>query len=81
MTSAERNDVLYYLMYAVSAKIFGKKEITFADMKTLELDSITDELIDKIKVQIYDKYKALGGNGRVAKSETFISEIDNILGL
>lgn len=81
MTSAERNDVLYYLIYAVSAKVFRKREITFADMKNLELETITDELINDIKQQIYDKYKELGGNGRVAKSDTFISEIDKIIDL
>lgn len=81
MTSAERNDVLYYLIYAVSANVFRKKEITFADMKNLELETITDELINDIKQQIYDKYKELGGNGRVAKSDTFISEIDKIIDL
>lgn len=81
MTSAERNDVLYYLIYAVSAKVFRKRDITFADMKNLELETITDELINDIKQQIYDKYKELGGNGRVAKSGTFIAEIDKIIDL
>ena len=30
---------------------------------------------------IYNKYKELGGNGRVAKSSTFVDEIDILLGL
>ena len=77
MTSAERNDVLYYLLYGVSAKIFCKKDITFLDVKSMNMDIVTDEL----KIVIYAKYKELGGNGRVAKSDTFITEIDNILGL
>ena len=41
--------------------------------------------IDTVEVFInskgYKKYKELGGNGRVAKSDTFITEIDKILGL
>ncbi len=81
ITSAERNDILYYLLYAVSAKIFGKKEITFDDMKDMNMDNVTDDLINELKTSIYMKYKKLGGNGRVAKSDTFINEIDNILSI
>jgi hypothetical protein len=81
MTSAERNDVLYYLLYGVSAKIFCKKDITFLDVKSMNMDIVTDDLINELKIVIYAKYKELGGNGRVAKSDTFITEIDNILGL
>ena len=81
MTSAERNDVLYYLLYAVSAKIFGKKDILFSDVKNMNIGNVTDELINELKTVIYKKYKELGGNGRVAKSDTFITEIDKILGL
>ena len=81
MTSAERNDVLYYLLYGVSAKIFCKKDITFLDVKSMNMDIVTDDLINELKIVIYAKYKELGGNGGVAKSDTFITEIDNILGL
>lgn len=81
MTSAERNDVLYYLLYGVSARILGKKNITFLDVKSINMSSVTDDLINGLKTVIYAKYKELGGNGRVAKSDTFITEIDKILGL
>ncbi|MBE5958715.1 MAG: abortive phage resistance protein [Lachnospiraceae bacterium] len=79
MTSAEKNDILYYLLYAVSAKMFNKKKIVFSDMKNIDVDAISEEVINTLKDQIYSKYKELGGNGRVAKSETFIMEIDKIL--
>lgn len=81
MTSTERNDVLYYLLYGVSAKIFGKKDILFSDVKGMDMSIVTDDLINELKIIIYAKYKDLGGNGRVAKSDTFITEIDKILGL
>lgn len=42
---------------------------------------MTDDLINELKIIIYAKYKDLGGNGRVAKRDTFITEIDKILGL
>lgn len=81
MTSAERNDVLFYLIYAVSSKLFNKKMISFSDFKGVDISLVSDELIDGLRDSIYKKYKELGGNGRVAKSDTFITEIDNILGL
>lgn len=81
MSSSERNDVLYYLLYGIAAEIFRKKEIQFSDIKKLDMSLITDELINRVKNDIFLKYKELGGNGRVAKSDTFISEIDALLGL
>lgn len=80
MTPAERSDILFYLLYAVVAKTLNKKEITFSDLKNMDLSIVTDEIINKSKSDIYEKYKELGGNGRVAKSSTFINEIDKILG-
>lgn len=81
MTSAEKNDVLYYLLYAVAVKLVGKREIIFADMKELDIGRASEELINELRSVIYAKYKELGGNGRVAKSDTFITEIDSILGM
>lgn len=80
MTPAERSDVLFYLLYTVVARVLNKKEITFSDLKNFDLLIVTDEIINKSKSDIYEKYKELGGNGRVAKSTTFINEIDKILG-
>ncbi len=79
MTPAERSDILFYLLYAVVAKKINKAKIEFTDIKMLDTETITDEFIDLIKKDILQKYKELGGNGRVAKSSTFIDEIDKIL--
>ncbi len=81
MSSAERSDVLFYLLYAVVSKTLGKKEMSFNDISSFNLELITDDIIDSTKAEVYEKYKNLGGNGRVAKSSTFINEIDTILGL
>lgn len=81
MASAEKSDVLFYLLYAVVSKVLGKKDITFEDIRHINLALITDKLIESTKEIVYRKYKELGGNGRVAKSNTFINEIDTIIGL
>lgn len=81
MPHAERSDVLFYLLYAVAAKVISKKEITFSDLGRLDVENITEANINTIKEQIYKRYKELGGNGRVAKSSSFINEIYAILEL
>lgn len=78
-SSAEKSDILYYVLYAVIADVLGKKNITPADIKNLDIDSITDTLIEDIRNRVYEIYKQHGGNGRVAKSAEFIQYIDNML--
>ena len=78
-SSVEKSDILYYVLYAVIADVLGKKNITPADIKNLDIDSITDTLIEDIRNRVYEIYKQHGGNGRVAKSAEFIQYIDNML--
>ena len=76
---AEKSDILYYVLYAVIAAVLGKRNITPADIKNLDMDSVTDTLIEDIRNRVYEIYKQHGGNGRVAKSAEFIQYIDNML--
>ena len=76
---AEKSDILYYVLYAVIADVLGKRNITPADIKNLDMDSVTDTLIEDIRNRVYEIYKQHGGNGRVAKSAKFIQYIDNML--
>ncbi len=78
-SSAEKSDILYYVLYAVIADVLGKRNITPADIKNLDMDSVTDTLIEDIRNRVYEIYKQHGGNGRVAKSAKFIQYIDNML--
>ena len=78
-SSAEKSDILYYVLYAVIADVLGKRNITPADIKNLDMDSVTDTLIEDIRNRVYEIYKQHGGNGRVAKSAKFILYIDNML--
>lgn len=80
-TSAEKSDILFYLLYGVVANSIKKNNITIADIKHLDIDSITDDLISEIKDKIYNIYKENGGNGRVAKSSEFVNKVDEVLEL
>lgn len=78
-SQAEKSDILYYVLYAVIADVLNKKNITPSDIKNLDMDSITDTIIENIRNRVYEIYKQHGGNGRVAKSAEFIQYIDNML--
>lgn len=76
---AEKSDILYYVLYAVIAAVLSKKNIIPSDIKNLDMDSVTDNIIENIRNRVYEIYKQHGGNGRVAKSAEFIRYIDNML--
>lgn len=79
LTTAERSDLLFYVVYAVFAKTADKKEMGFDDLKLFDTNTVSDEIIEQLIGDIYKKYKEEGGNGRVAKSTEFIHKIDEIL--
>lgn len=74
MLNTEINDILFYVIYAVVAQRMEKRELTFEDIKVLDIESITDEDIISVADKIYARYKELGGDSRIVKSKTFIEE-------
>ena len=74
----ERQDILFYVLYATVISILNKNNINDNDIKNLNLDLITNELLIDIREKIYDKYKSLG-NSTVAKNKDFVNEIDKII--
>lgn len=81
ITNTEINDILFYVIYAVVANVLKKKEISFLDLKSLNLNNITETEIITISDKIYNKYKELGGNSRIAKSQGFIDYIYSLFDL
>ena len=81
MSNTEVNDILFYVIYATVADKMKKKELTFSDIKELDLESITNEDVLSVANRIYEKYKELGGNRRIAKSKTFIENVYSLFEL
>ena len=81
MSNTEVNDILFYVIYATVADKMKKKELTFSDIKELDLESITNEEVLSVANRIYEKYKELGGNSRIAKSKTFIEDVYSLFEL
>lgn len=81
ISPVEKSDILFYLIYGIVAQILGKKEISFDDVKSFDVECLSDDVINRAKEIVYSRYKELGGNGRVAKSSSFVDEVDSIIGL
>ena len=81
MSTIEINDILFYVIYAVIAAKLEKRELVFQDLAELNLHAIPDEYIVHVAGKIYNKYKQLGGNSKVAKSSIFIGEVYGLFGL
>lgn len=75
---AQKNDILFYVLYFSVAKKVGKANITFKDVKGIDLSIYTDEYITQISEAVFCEYKKLGGNGKVAKGADLI---DNLVSL
>lgn len=72
---SEQSDISFYVMYVCSAKITGSAEITTKQLGSFKLDDITDEKIKICAEYVYEKYKQLGGNNKVAKGTNLIESI------
>ena len=78
-TPPEKSDILFYVLYATISYVLAKKDITPSDIKSLDMNVVTDEIITLIRDKVYNIYKSHGGNGRVAKSADFIQYINEML--
>lgn len=78
-TPPEKSDILFYVLYATISYVLAKKDITPSDIKSLDMNAVTDEIITLIRDKVYNIYKSHGGNGRVAKSAEFIQYINEML--
>ena len=77
-TPAQKNDILFYVLYLSVAKRVGNANITFKDVKEIELNSYTDEYITQIAEIVFSEYEKLGGDGKVAKGSDLIDNLISI---
>lgn len=77
-TPAQKNDILFYVLYLSVAKSIGNANITFKDVKEIELNSYTDEYITQIAEIVFSEYEKLGGDGKAAKGSDLIDNLISI---
>lgn len=78
---AAKNDILFYVIYAVIAKLLHKTNVTFEDLLGFDLNLLDNDVISDTINIVNSKYVEKGASGRVAKSSTFINELNEALGL
>ena len=78
---SEKGDIMFYVLYGIVAKTLNKKQISFSELANFDLSVVTEETINAIKTAIFNKYKELGGSGKIVKNSSFVSEVDTAIGL
>ncbi|MDZ5606035.1 AIPR family protein [Bacillus pseudomycoides] len=74
-TVSEQSDISFYVMYVCAAKINGSEDITPAQLGNINIDDFSETNIKISADYVYDKYKTLGGNNKVAKGTKLIDDI------
>lgn len=75
----EKGDILFYVVYSVTSGILKRVIISPNDLGSLDLEKITDEIIEKNVLEVYGLYQELGGNSKVAKGSDFSMAIQELL--
>lgn len=81
MAPSEKGDIMFYVLYGIVAKTLNKKQVSFSELANFDLSTVTDDTINAVKTTVFNKYKELGGNGKIVKNSLFVSEVDTAIGL
>lgn len=76
-----KNDILFYVIYAVLVKSLHKTNFTFLDLLSFNLDLLDDDAINDAIHIVNRKYEEKGASGSVAKSPTFIDDVNEALNM
>lgn len=67
-TQAQKNDILFYVLFYSVAKYLNKATINANDIKELDISAFTDDYFDEMAQDVLTKYISLGGDGKTAKN-------------
>lgn len=81
LSRSAKNDILFYVIYAVMAKLLHKTELSFDDLLGFNLSLLDDNAVNDAINLVNDKYVEKGASGVIAKSSVFINDIDEALNL
>lgn len=70
-----KNELSFNELYFLVASICQKTDITFADFMNIDFSAIEDEQIQSALDQVYNLYRDMGGNSKVAKGSKLILSI------
>ena len=76
-TQAQKNDILFYVLYYSVAKAINNSTISATDLKTLDFNLFSETYILDVANEVLKKYNSLGGTGKVAKGSGLIELLKN----
>lgn len=76
-SQAQKNDILFYVLYCAVAQKLGKNRITASDIRVIDLTTYTDDYILEVATKVFSEYNRLGGDGKVAKGAELIAVLMN----
>ena len=79
LSRSSKNDILFYVIYAVMAKLLHKNEFSFGDLLGFNVGLLDDNAVNEAIGLVNEKYVEKGASGVIAKSSTFINDIDEAL--
>lgn len=72
---ATKSDILFYVVYAVVALELKTIVISSTEFKAINMDEIDDDKIGAAARMIFELYKKLGGNNKVAKGSDLLEQV------
>lgn len=74
-SQAQKNDIVFYVLYVAVAQKIQKTKICASDIKKLDLSSFTDQYILQVADTVFTAYSQLGGNSKVAKGSVLVTQL------
>lgn len=81
LSRSAKNDILFYVIYTVMAKLLHKTEFSFGDLLGFNMGLLDDNAVNEAIDLVNAKYVEKGASSVIAKSSTFINNIDEALNL
>ena len=73
--ASQQGDLLFYVLYYSFAKKNNSSQISPNDVKSIDIDILTDTDISEYCSHIYEIYLSLGGTGKTAKGSQIIETL------
>lgn len=71
-TASEINDIRFYVLYALTSRLVNNIYPGSNKVALIDTNKATDELIKATIILVYDLYKELGGNDKIAKGVNLV---------
>ena len=81
LSRSAKNDILFYVIYVATARLLQKSDVTFDDLLGVDLALMNENAINEAIDLVNNKYVEKGSSGSIAKSSSFINDINLALNL